>query len=196
MLQSVGSQRVRHDLATEQQWNTRLGNLLGGTHCCGSWSQAIWLQSKCLHQLTKFSPLQSLLHNFSPNPRSAITSALLHPILGICRPDFTWWRTRWHWPLHPFFGTFTLLLLLFFVLAPRPHLLFVFYSPLWSHLSHIFKLFLSPQPYILGCSWVSFFAHFPPHTLSQVFICQLHSTSNLQVFVLITTRGLFIYLIS
>ena len=38
------------------------------------------------------------------------------------------------------FETFTLLLLLYFVLCPLP---FVFYSPLWSHLSHIFKLFLS-----------------------------------------------------
>ena len=38
VLQSVGSQRVRHDLATEQQWNTRLGNLPRGTQCCGSWS--------------------------------------------------------------------------------------------------------------------------------------------------------------
>ena len=113
-----------------------------------------------------------------------MTSALLHPVWGIWGHDFTLASP-------PSFGMFTLLLLLYFVLPP--HLLFVFYSPLWSHLSHICKLFLSPQPYILGCSRVSFFAHFLPHAPSQAFVCQLHSTSYLQVFVLITGQEDYLF---
>lgn len=78
------------------------------------------------------------------------------------------------------FGTLT------FFCSGAPHLLLVFLSPLWSHLSHSFKLLLSPWSYIVGCSRVSFFALFPPCTLFQVFVCQPHSKSNFQVLVLIT----------
>ena len=124
-----------------------------------------------------------------------MTSALLHPILGIWGSDFTWWSTRWHWPLHPFLECSLYYYYYFLFLAP--HLLFVFYSSLWSHHSHILKLFSQPtnlhfgvlQDFILGPLSTPYTVpglHLPTaFYVKTASLCSDH-----------WTRGLFIYLTS